>query len=83
MTLRALAFAGRTSLAVNTDSVLAAYSDNSSVASWAKEPIAELMSSGIMNGMGAAKIAPKSLATRAQTVTILKQALQSIKFINE
>ncbi|MNN63459.1 Endo-1,4-beta-xylanase A precursor [compost metagenome] len=83
MTLRALEYTGHTSSAGNEDAILDSYKDNSSIGAWARKPIAELMTSQIMNGMTGNQIAPKALATRAQAVTILKQALQSIQLINE
>ncbi|WP_379154030.1 S-layer homology domain-containing protein [Paenibacillus sp. sgz5001063] len=83
MTLRALEYAGHASSAANNPSVLDSYKDNSSIGNWARQPIAELMTAQIMKGITSNEIAPKALATRAQAVTILKQALQSIQFINE
>ncbi|WP_339246668.1 DUF4350 domain-containing protein [Paenibacillus sp. FSL F4-0243] len=82
MTLRALTYAGYTSSAANPSNVLASYKDKGSIGSWAEASVSELIANQVMNGMTETTFAPKALATRAQAVKILKQSLQSIKFIN-
>lgn len=82
MTLRALTYAGYTSSASNSSNVLASYKDKGSIGSWAEAAVSELIANQVMNGMTETTFAPKALATRAQAVKILKQSLQSIKFIN-
>lgn len=82
MTLRALTYAGYTSSASNSSNVLASYKDKGSIGSWASASVSELIANQVMNGMTETTFAPKALATRAQAVKILKQSLQSIKFIN-
>ncbi|MWV43870.1 Ig domain-containing protein group 2 domain-containing protein [Paenibacillus sp. HJL G12] len=81
MIQRALAYTGHSS-PVDPESILASFKDNGTISSWARSAVAELTASHIISGMSANLFVPKGVATRAQAVKMLKEALQSIQFIN-
>jgi hypothetical protein len=63
-----------------TASDLSAFSDASSVASWALPQVAGLVRDGIVNGVTATSVAPLGNINRASVVTILNNAI--IQYIN-
>lgn len=68
------------SIGEKADADLSAYSDADSVADWAKGSVAAMVESGIVAGVSADRLAPKSEINRASTVTILDRAV--VQYIN-
>ncbi|MCR8845628.1 S-layer homology domain-containing protein [Paenibacillus sp. SC116] len=58
------------------------YSDASHISSWAQSSMEQLVSSKLMVGLTADKLAPKEQATRAETVKILERCLRYAELIN-
>ncbi|BBI34025.1 S-layer homology domain-containing protein [Cohnella abietis] len=81
MIARALTISGKT-LKVNNDNGLQAFSDSKSISSWAEEATAQLLETGIIQGVSDTRFDPKADASRAQSVVILKRMLQFLNFIN-
>ncbi|NGM84974.1 S-layer homology domain-containing protein [Paenibacillus sp. 7124] len=61
---------------------LAVFADQASVASWAKEAVAEDAAAGILRGTPAGRFEPAGTASRAEMAAMLKRMLQTMKFIN-
>ena len=55
---------------------LAGYTDGSSVADYARAPVAWAVQSGIINGVGSSRLSPASGATRAQAAAVLMRLCQ-------
>lgn len=80
MLVRAIRYAGELPMA---DIIaLERFSDHALTAGWARESAAQLLTAGIIEGVDAAKLAPKELATRAQSAVLLTRMLRYLKFIN-
>ncbi|SDS11418.1 2',3'-cyclic-nucleotide 2'-phosphodiesterase / 3'-nucleotidase / 5'-nucleotidase [Paenibacillaceae bacterium GAS479] len=60
---------------VDKKAALAKFEDKAKIASYAQDAVAQLVSSGILNGMDEDSFAPKGLATRAQAAVILSRML--------
>ncbi|MGF7033903.1 hypothetical protein J2T17_004851 [Paenibacillus mucilaginosus] len=58
------------------------FEDGAKIASWASEPVTEVLAVGLMEGVTPEKFAPKENATRAQAVVLLKRLLVSLKLVN-
>ncbi|TVX93821.1 S-layer homology domain-containing protein [Paenibacillus agilis] len=58
------------------------YKDASHISSWAQSSMERLVSSKLMVGLSADKLAPKAQTTRAETVKILERGLRYAKLIN-
>ncbi|MBT2289010.1 bifunctional 2',3'-cyclic-nucleotide 2'-phosphodiesterase/3'-nucleotidase [Paenibacillus albidus] len=61
---------------VDNNAELSKFGDKASIASYAKESVAQLTKLDIINGVGAAKFAPKSIANRAQAAVIVYRMLE-------
>lgn len=80
MVSRALSYAGQT---VQTDEgILGSYADNSSIATWAKASVAEMLAAGIIKGKSESTLAPVAQATRAEAAVMIKRFLQFVQFMN-
>ncbi|MNP55857.1 hypothetical protein D3C76_1505330 [compost metagenome] len=64
------------------DTILGKYTDNGSVSSWAKHPIAELLTAQIIQGKSATIIDPAAHASRAEAAVMIKRLLQYVQFMN-
>ncbi|NIK70807.1 S-layer homology domain-containing protein [Paenibacillus sp. BK720] len=64
------------------DNALGSYKDQTSVSSWAKASIAELLTAQIIKGKSMATINPAANATRAEAVVMIKRFLQFVRFMN-
>ncbi|OIQ10754.1 S-layer homology domain-containing protein [Neomoorella thermoacetica] len=74
MLARALAYAGqKVDVAGRVDDILSKFSDNGSLASWARESAAVAVESGLIVGRTATTFVPLGNATRAETVVMLKR----------
>jgi hypothetical protein len=62
-------------------SLLAAYKDSSSVASYATTGVAACLKTGIVTGIGNSTIAPKQNITRGEVAVIVQRLLQKSKLI--
>lgn len=82
MMVRAARFAGK-EIELNRTAAeyLRPYKDNASVSSWARTDAAKAIEAGIINGMSPTSFSPKSNATRAQAVVMIKRMLGYLDFI--
>ncbi|WP_379131680.1 S-layer homology domain-containing protein [Paenibacillus sp. sgz500958] len=64
------------------EQILGKYTDNGSIASWAKHSVAELLAAQIIQGKSATTIDPLAHASRAEAAVMLKRLLQYVEFIN-
>ena len=55
---------------------LSAYTDNTSVASWASDAMAWAVNKGVITGAASTTLAPSANATRAQVATMLMRYMQ-------
>ncbi|MBP3964963.1 S8 family serine peptidase [Paenibacillus lignilyticus] len=74
----ALKFAGKTS----GSSAQLSFTDKGSIASWAKNAVAQAAGAGILQGNNEGAFAPKANATRAEAAVVLKRWLQFVGFMN-
>ncbi|MFS0723582.1 S-layer homology domain-containing protein [Paenibacillus sp. 1P07SE] len=86
MTVRALAFArqrgsaaGLTAIAGAEQAAAARFTDAGDIAVWAREPIAQLTTAGIVVGSPDGAFAPKQPATNAQAAVMLRRMLQHLE----
>ncbi|WP_166244816.1 pectinesterase family protein [Paenibacillus turpanensis] len=63
--------------------LLEKFSDASSISTWSKEAVAQLLSAGIIQGTSATEFAAHEPATRAQAAVMLMRTLKALNFINE
>jgi len=61
---------------------LSRFKDAGTIAPWAREDMARAVEAGVINGMTADTISPRSDATRAQAVVMIKRLLGYISFMN-
>ncbi|SDD04015.1 Chitobiase/beta-hexosaminidase C-terminal domain-containing protein [Paenibacillus sp. UNCCL117] len=61
----------------------AAFSDQSSISSWALEAVRQAAGAGLLQGQPENRFAPAEQATRAQSAALIKRFLQYITFINK
>ncbi|WP_406678475.1 S-layer homology domain-containing protein [Neomoorella carbonis] len=74
MLTRALAYAGKkVDVTGRVDDILSKFSDNGSIAAWARESAAAAVESGLIAGRTATTFVPLGNATRAETVVMLKR----------
>jgi streptogramin lyase len=66
-----------------TNHMLEAYSDASSVAPWAREAVAYALKHGIMNGTASDKLSPLAEANRAQGAVLIYNMMQRLELINK
>jgi uncharacterized repeat protein (TIGR02059 family) len=64
-------------------SYLQKFDDQKSISSWATMDVAKALHAGIVNGITANSFSPKSNATRAQAVVMIKRLLAYMKFLEE
>lgn len=83
MISRALKFAGKdvTLSDAQVSAALAKFSDAGTLG-WAKSDVAIVVSTGLINGQSATKLAGSSLATRAEASAIIYRFLGNVGFIN-
>ena len=67
---------------LNTNIVLAAYSDYSLISEYAQVGIAECVKTGVVTGRTATTIAPKDFITRAEVAVIVERLLKKSELIN-
>ncbi|MNI07374.1 Endo-1,4-beta-xylanase A precursor [compost metagenome] len=79
---RALQYAGKQGSAVDAGKALLVFKDQASIASWAKQAVAEILAAGITNGQSEGRFEASSQATRAEATVMIKRMLQTAKFIN-
>lgn len=60
----------------NSGSAELTFTDNDSIADWAKEPVSKAVALGLINGMGDGSFQPESNMSRAQGVTIIARLLK-------
>jgi 2',3'-cyclic-nucleotide 2'-phosphodiesterase/3'-nucleotidase/5'-nucleotidase len=60
---------------IDKSAVLQKFADKGTIASYAKESVAQLTNLGIINGVAAEKFAPKGIANRAQAAVIIYRML--------
>ncbi|MGG4343613.1 S-layer homology domain-containing protein [Paenibacillus lautus] len=77
---RAVQYAGE--LPSQDVSALERFADHAQVSEWAKGPVAELLTAGMIEGVGNAAFAPQAFATRAQSTVLLNRMLLYLKFMN-
>ncbi|MEF3302598.1 S-layer homology domain-containing protein [Paenibacillus sp. GYB003] len=80
MLARAIRYAGE--LPQADVSALGRFSDHADVADWAKQPAAQLLAAGLIEGITDTTFAPQEPATRAQSAVLLKRMLHVLKFID-
>lgn len=76
MIANALKYAGKDQQA--DKDALSAFKDKAKIGSYAQNAVAQLVQSGVLNGMGDGTFAPKGLATRAQAAVILDRMLGQV-----
>ncbi|MDH6369966.1 hypothetical protein M2444_001744 [Paenibacillus sp. PastF-3] len=64
------------------DTILRKYTDNGFVSSWAKHPVAALLTAQIIQGKSATIIDPTAHASRAEAAVMIKRLLQYVQFLN-
>lgn len=79
---RVLSFVGDDVANSTDDSKLSLFKDSSSISSWAKASVSQVVNAQIINGYTADTFAPSEKATRAQATVMLKRLLEHISFIN-
>lgn len=83
MMIRAAGFADvRITIPQTSVAYLSRFKDAGTIAPWAREDMARAVEAGIINGMTADTISPRSDATRAQAVVMIKRLLGYISFMN-
>jgi hypothetical protein len=60
-------------VSVNAEQILSNYTDQNTISDWAKNDVAFLVESGVINGVSPDKIGPSANATRAQTAVMLSR----------
>ncbi|WP_158289508.1 S-layer homology domain-containing protein [Paenibacillus flagellatus] len=80
MLARAIRYAGE--LPQADVSALERFSDHADAADWAKQPAAQLLTAGLIQGVTETTFAPQEPATRAQSAVLLKRMLHALKFID-
>ena len=73
------AYADRCGYSTDERADLSAYSDEKSVANWAKNAMSWAVASGLISGTSATTLSPQIEATRAQTAVIVKAFAEIIK----
>jgi len=74
---RALRASGRT-LPTPSAAVLASFGDASEISDWARADMAALVELGLLRGLSEKELAPKGVATRAQTMALLSRMLDQL-----
>ncbi|MFS0725864.1 Ig-like domain-containing protein [Paenibacillus sp. 1P07SE] len=83
MMIRAAGTAGvRIDLSQSSGTYLSRFKDSGNVAPWARDDLARAVDAGIINGMTADTVSPRSDATRAQAVVMIKRMLGHIGFMD-
>jgi hypothetical protein len=77
---RAVRYAGE--LPSQDASALERFADHAQVSEWAKGSAADLLATGMIEGVGKAAFAPQAFATRAQSTVLLNRMLLYLNFIN-
>ncbi|MBP3963430.1 S-layer homology domain-containing protein [Paenibacillus lignilyticus] len=77
---RAIAFTGKQPS--GGEQLLDMFKDKAAINSWAKQPVAQAVEAGIINGMSNGNFVPGNQATRAEAAVMLKRLLKYVAFIN-
>ncbi|MNC20503.1 Endo-1,4-beta-xylanase A precursor [compost metagenome] len=77
---RALALAGHRA---DGSAAAAAFTDGSSVSSWAKDAVGAAQAAGLVNGLEDGSFRPQAQATRAEAAAMIKRFLLKAQFMNE
>lgn len=80
MSMRAVHFVGEWK--EGPSATLNHFEDASTISGWALPHIQDAIGSGLMKGVSEVQFAPQALATRAQAITVLKNLLTEIHFID-
>ena len=55
-----------------------AFADQNKVSSWAKQAVANMQISGVMNGKSGNKFEPQAIATRAEVAAVVKRFVELV-----
>lgn len=80
MIARALKFVGK--IEITDTTVLNKFADRTNISDWSQEAVANLVQTGIVQGVSNELFAPQDHATRAQSTAMLKRMLQYLQFMN-
>lgn len=72
---------GETARSGSAASVLRRFVDAAEVSPWAVDAMATAVAAGLIQGMGADRLAPSDMATRAQAAVMLERLLREIGFV--